>query len=102
MLSLTLACVCLSFFSLQFKAFEEEEEARIKKDGQVVSPSLFYMKQTIGNACGTVGLLHAIGNCREKLAFSEFYDCLALMCLLCTSYPGLFVLRRRWIFEDVF
>mmetsp|Transcript_3694 Transcript_3694/g.7905 ORF Transcript_3694/g.7905 Transcript_3694/m.7905 type:complete len:244 (-) Transcript_3694:26-757(-) len=27
-----------------------------------VSGKLFYMKQTIGNACGTIGLLHAIAN----------------------------------------
>jgi ubiquitin carboxyl-terminal hydrolase L3 len=26
---------------------------------------VYYMKQTIGNACGTIGLLHAIGNVRE-------------------------------------
>ena len=56
---------------VQLVAFENEEEARIKKEGQVVSPSLFFMKQTIGNACGTVGLLHALGNCTDKIAFSE-------------------------------
>ena len=63
--------ICMGF--LQFVAFENEEEARIKKEGQVVSPSLFFMKQTIGNACGTVGLLHALGNCTDKVAFSEWH-----------------------------
>ena len=63
----------------QFLAFEKDEEDRIKKDGQVVSPSLFYMKQTIGNACGTVGLLHAIGNCTDKIALSKFEE--AALCL---------------------
>lgn len=42
-----------------------EEEERIQKEGQVVSPNVYYMKQTVGNACGTVGLLHAIGNIRH-------------------------------------
>ena len=28
---------------------------------------LYYMKQTIGNACGTVGLIHALCNNTDKL-----------------------------------
>jgi ubiquitin carboxyl-terminal hydrolase L3 len=31
--------------------------------------SLYYMKQTIGNACGTIGMLHAFGNNRNSLLF---------------------------------
>ena len=31
--------------------------------------SLYYMKQTIGNACGTIGMLHAIGNNRSDSLF---------------------------------
>jgi ubiquitin carboxyl-terminal hydrolase L3 len=33
-------------------------------DGQQISERVFYLKQTIGNACGTIGLLHAIANIR--------------------------------------
>ena len=51
--------------------YEEEEEARINSSGQVVSANVYFMKQSIGNACGTVGLLHALGNCADKLTFSE-------------------------------
>lgn len=39
-----------------------DEEARIKAEGQTVSDKVFYMKQYIGNACGTIALLHAAGN----------------------------------------
>ena len=39
-----------------------EEEERLKKDGQDVSPSVWFSKQTISNACGTVGMLHAYAN----------------------------------------
>jgi ubiquitin carboxyl-terminal hydrolase L3 len=39
-----------------------EEAERIRSKGQVVDPALYYTKQTIGNACGTIGLLHAIAN----------------------------------------
>ena len=56
---------------VQCEKHKDEEAARIKSAGQVVSPDLFYMKQTIGNACGTVGLLHTLGNCRDKLTFSK-------------------------------
>jgi membrane protein YqaA with SNARE-associated domain len=61
----------------------ETEAKRIAESGQVVDPSLYYMKQTIGatscyvlpvrselglnlivaaNACGTIGLMHAVAN----------------------------------------
>jgi len=38
------------------------EEERLSKAGQEVSPDLWYTRQTVGNACGTIGLLHAISN----------------------------------------
>ncbi|KAG5191197.1 putative ubiquitin carboxyl-terminal hydrolase [Tribonema minus] len=48
------------------EAHRAEEAARIEREGQVVSPDVYYMKQTVGNACGTVGLLHAVGNAATK------------------------------------
>lgn len=36
------------------EAHRREEEARVKAEGQTVSPKIFYMAQEIGNACGTV------------------------------------------------
>ncbi|EWM23999.1 ubiquitin carboxyl-terminal hydrolase isozyme l3 [Nannochloropsis gaditana] len=51
--------------------FRQEEDARIKAHGQIVSPRLFFTKQTVGNACGTVGLLHALLNNKDKLEFRE-------------------------------
>ncbi|KAA0155167.1 hypothetical protein FNF29_01918 [Cafeteria roenbergensis] len=44
------------------EAHRAAEKERIAKDGQEVSDKLYYTKQTIGNACGTIGLLHAIAN----------------------------------------
>lgn len=40
--------------------YAKEQEAAILS--QSVSPNLFYMKQTISNACGTVALLHSVAN----------------------------------------
>ncbi len=32
-----------------------------------VSPRVYFMKQTVGNACGTVGLLHAVANNAQEI-----------------------------------
>jgi hypothetical protein len=70
---------CRSDFALTFGA------AEIEVKGQQVSPSLYYMKQTIGNACGTIALLHAVANNRDALGIGGRYA--RLLCLhgLCSS-----------------
>jgi len=58
----------------------EEEEARIAKDGQPDSKNVYHMLQTVGNACGTIGLVHAVLNNRDMLDldkhkfFAKFYS----------------------------
>lgn len=47
--------------------YREEERQKIESEGQICSENVYYMKQTVGNACGTVGILHAIGNARKKI-----------------------------------
>jgi len=45
------------------EAKRKEEDAKIKADGQPsLDPTVFWIKQTISNACGTIGLLHALAN----------------------------------------
>lgn len=44
------------------EAHRQAEAEQIEKDGQVVSPNLFYMKQYAENACGTIGVFHILGN----------------------------------------
>lgn len=50
--------------------FARVEQENIEKNGQVLSPNVYFMKQTVGNACGTVGILHAIGNARSTLTIA--------------------------------
>ncbi|KAL0687530.1 hypothetical protein Bca4012_087207 [Brassica carinata] len=38
---------------------------------KVHSDKVYFMKQTVGNACGTIGLLHAIGNITSEIKLSE-------------------------------
>jgi len=49
---------------------DEQEIDRIKKSGQDLSGNVWFMKQTIGNACGTIGVLHSLANNQEKLGLS--------------------------------
>ncbi|XP_027095346.1 ubiquitin carboxyl-terminal hydrolase 3-like [Coffea arabica] len=51
----------------------QTEEARIKKDSLIKDPSagVYFMKQTVGNACGTIELLHAIGNISSEINLVE-------------------------------
>ncbi|XP_037070983.1 ubiquitin carboxyl-terminal hydrolase isozyme L3-like [Pollicipes pollicipes] len=44
-----------------------DEDAKIQAEGQVQSPKVYFMRQTIGNACGTVALMHALANNKEML-----------------------------------
>ncbi|KAL3366069.1 hypothetical protein AABB24_010959 [Solanum stoloniferum] len=53
----------------------QSEEERIKQDSETKvhdpSSTVYYMKQTVGNACGTIGLLHAIGNITSQIKLTE-------------------------------
>ena len=44
------------------RSSEAEERERINNDGQIVDDSIFFTNQTVGNACGTVGIIHAVAN----------------------------------------
>ena len=62
-------------------ADEAAERERIAATPQEVDPSLFFCNQTIGNACGTVGIIHAIASARNSLKdfllegwFQKFFD----------------------------
>jgi ubiquitin carboxyl-terminal hydrolase L3 len=72
-----LAVLLLFPISAASEAHRDSERAVIlgdEKQGiaqQKVSPNLFYMHQTTGNACGTVGLTHAAMNLRDVLGLAE-------------------------------
>ncbi|KAH6818017.1 ubiquitin C-terminal hydrolase 3 [Perilla frutescens var. frutescens] len=53
----------------------QSEEERIQQDSSVKvkesSSGVYFMKQTVGNACGTIGLLHAVGNITSEIKLVE-------------------------------
>lgn len=55
---------------------KKEDEQLSSSDIQKQLPSkVWFTKQTVGNACGTVGLLHVFGNCQEILAEGKALRC---------------------------
>jgi len=41
---------------------KQEDEEILKNEQPTLDPTIFWIKQTIPNACGTMGLIHAIAN----------------------------------------
>lgn len=54
----------------------EEERRKQLNEKQETKDKVYFMKQTVGNACGTIGLLHAVGNITSeiKLVDGSFLD----------------------------
>ena len=50
------------------------EDKELRSQALSIPKDIFYMKQTIGNACGTIGLLHSIGNSQERIQLGEDAD----------------------------
>nr|XP_044985924.1 ubiquitin carboxyl-terminal hydrolase isozyme L1 isoform X1 [Jaculus jaculus] len=65
------ACALLLLFPLtaQHENFRKKQIEELK--GQEVSSRVYFMKQTIGNSCGTIGLIHAVANNQDKLEFED-------------------------------
>ncbi|XP_049415512.1 ubiquitin carboxyl-terminal hydrolase 3-like isoform X2 [Solanum stenotomum] len=51
----------------------QSEAERVQQDSETKDPTstIYFMKQTVGNACGTIGLLHAIGNITSEIKLDE-------------------------------
>ncbi|XP_074264757.1 ubiquitin carboxyl-terminal hydrolase 3-like isoform X2 [Silene latifolia] len=51
----------------------ESEAERVKEDSvdKEYNKKVYFTQQTVGNACGTVGLLHAIGNVTSEIKLRE-------------------------------
>eukprot|EP00033_Pygsuia_biforma_P001795 GCRY01002007.1.p1 GENE.GCRY01002007.1~~GCRY01002007.1.p1 ORF type:complete len:227 (+),score=46.93 GCRY01002007.1:174-854(+) len=61
-------CATLLLFPLTQKIEKKRSE---KFQQSTPSKSVFFTKQTIGNACGTVGIIHAICNNTNKISLED-------------------------------
>lgn len=66
-----LAVMLLFPISESYEEHKKTEEADILSKGQEISSDLFYMKQKISNACGTVALVHGVANNTDKIELSD-------------------------------
>lgn len=59
------------------------QQRNCDNEDRKVSKNVYFMKQTVGNACGTVALLHAVGNNLSRVAlmqgsyFERFFEATA-------------------------
>lgn len=51
--------------------FVAARTAEIEARGPVQSENVYFMRQTIKNACGTVALVHAVANCRDLIKLGD-------------------------------
>ena len=50
----------------QQEDFKKEQESEQEAAGADVPENVYFMKQFVGNACGTVALIHAVANNRDR------------------------------------
>lgn len=51
---------------MQYKKRKEVEELKLLDEGQQVSDNIYFVKQFVHNACGTMALIHSVANNRDK------------------------------------
>jgi len=55
----------------KYEEYCGKQEETLKNTPQVIPESLYYMKQTISNACGTVAMIHAVANNRDRVELKD-------------------------------
>ncbi|KAJ8735453.1 hypothetical protein PYW07_007073 [Mythimna separata] len=66
-----LAVMLLFPISNSYEEYILKEKSDILSKGQEVSSNVFYMKQFVSNACGTVALVHGVANNTDKIDLAE-------------------------------
>ncbi|CAH1119721.1 unnamed protein product [Phaedon cochleariae] len=66
-----IAMILLFPCSDKYYEYVEKEKELLKEKGQVNSPNLWFMKQQVSNACGTIALIHSIANNIDKIQLED-------------------------------
>ena len=54
-------------FNFKYQDFRTKQIESLKNSPQSISANLYFTKQTVSNACGTVALIHSLANNKEPL-----------------------------------
>lgn len=55
----------------EYYKFRDQQFEDIKTKGQTISPNVYYMKQVVPNACGTVALIHGVANKKDQIELTD-------------------------------
>eukprot|EP01136_Pigoraptor_vietnamica_P012224 Opistho-1_new@51921 len=67
-----LAVLLLFPITPKYEEHRHAEQAAIDAKGQHMSPNVYFMRQTIDNACGTIGILHSIANNSRRIPLGGY------------------------------
>lgn len=61
-------CALMLLFPLtqQHQSFRKQQADKVAAGSEV-----YFLKQTVGNSCGTIALLHAVGNNKDSMTFND-------------------------------
>ncbi|MPC33162.1 Ubiquitin carboxyl-terminal hydrolase isozyme L3 [Portunus trituberculatus] len=68
-------CAVILLYPFSDKAcqedFKKKQEEEQETAGGDIPENVYFMKQFVGNACGTVALIHAVANNRDRIELSD-------------------------------
>ncbi|KAG5882160.1 hypothetical protein JTB14_002885 [Gonioctena quinquepunctata] len=62
-----IAMILLFPCSEKYYEYVKKEKDEVVEKGQVVSPSVWFMRQNVSNSCGTIALIHSIANNTDRI-----------------------------------
>lgn len=66
-----LALILLFPCTDEYYKFRDQQFEQIKAKGQTIGPNVYYMKQVVPNACGTVALIHSVANNKTQINLGD-------------------------------
>jgi len=96
------AVVLLFPISEAYEKKRKEEDVKIAKEGQPpIDSTILWIKQTIGNACGTMGLIHALANSNVTFAPESPLSMFIEQCMEKTPEERSKLLETTPLFADI-
>ncbi|XP_074028186.1 ubiquitin carboxyl-terminal hydrolase isoform X2 [Leptinotarsa decemlineata] len=66
-----LAMILLFPCSEKYYEHVKKEKELVEDRGQAITPSLWFMKQKVSNACGTIALIHSLANNADRIELND-------------------------------